>query len=801
MSLGGLLAMSSVPNPSVEAGEAALQGGDFEEAIAQFEGVCEVELDAGLVKRARQALVVAYCRCGRPGDAIALCHRLIQAPSADTAWASQTLADLIERFPEANTLGLIPVRPQRRQNRRSREARNSSPPVPRTTAPPASGSLMATDSALGAAPTVFVPGRQWRNAERARKWKGLKKPKLWKLAVLQLLGAIALFYWVRFSLAWAMATLNALLVALPFFNPIQLLYRDPAPFLLVLFFLLFVASPWVLDVLLKQFYGLEPFSVPKLARDYPEAAKVVQKMTQQKQLPRPRLGILPTRAPVAMTYGHLPRTARIVISEGLLEQLEDEELAVVLAYQISQIIHRDLMFLSGAIAFLQIPFTLYWQVAYWGEHFAQWLEAKSAPRPIPPPLGQFFSGVILWTTTILASFFYTGYWLWHIPLLWVSRARVYYSDRLAAEYMGNPNALERAILKIAIGTARSIQQNQQTSFLLEGFDLLMPVGHRQAVNIGSLPDKTPFSEVLTWDCSNPYRHWLILTHSHPLIGDRLYLLNRYANYWNLPPEIDLPIYIPPARTLKEKIIKLARSYKALPILQSAVLSALFFGLLARSLFWIAGFLNQTLLSRWLSGSGLIWMYNADNRALVQACLLFAFSLSIIIWINGYFPDIRISPTRNEPRLQDLLSNPKAVPPKSQGVKLTGTLIGREGTSNQLLQDLLLQTPTGTIKLHFFTKLGPFGNLFWGLQAPLLRLRWQPWQRFCDRYLPLHPHPQTLINREVTVTGWFRRGSPPWIDVDIIRTSDAKITRSGYPVWVTGLAIVAALWGSWLIWQA
>lgn len=792
--------MTSVPHPSFAAGEAAFRAGDYEEAIAHFEGVCAVEIDTNLVSRAQQALVVAYCECDRAEDAIALCHRLVQDPTPETAWATQTLADLIQRYPEANTLGLVPVRQKIPKKRKIGQNEIFPPASP---SPPSSQSLIPATSPQDVAPTIFVPGRQWRNAERATKWKRLKKPKLWKLGMMQLVSAIAFFYVVRFSLEWTMESINAILVALPLFNPIQLFYRDPTAFIIGFFVILWVASPWLLDWLLMQFYGLERFSVAKLSSEYPEAAKVIQKMTQQKKLPRPQLGILPTRAPVAMTYGTLPRTARIVISQGLLEMLEDQELAVIYAAQMAQIINQDFIFASGAIALLQIPFTLYWQISRWGERGSERLQDAKRPQFIPQLLWKVLPNVLLWTSAIAASLFYGFYWLWRVPLLWMSRGRVYYSDRLAAEYMGNPNALTRAILKVATGMAEQIQQQRQTSWLLEGFDLLMPVGHRQALSIGSIPHKTPFAEVLAWECTNPYRHWLALVNSHPLVGDRIYLLNRYANYWQLSPEIDLPVFVPPARTLKEKLVKLKNSYQALPILQSAVLSALFFGFLARGIFWGLGLLNERVLSHWMSGSGLIWMYNANNGAIVRACILFAFSLSIIVWINGYFPNVRISPTRNEPRIQDLISNPKAVPPKSQGVRLTGQLIGREGMSNWLMQDLILQTATGSIKLHFFSKLGPIGNLFWGLQAPLLFLgRWlSPLKVFCDRYLPLYPRPDEFCDREVTVTGWFRRGSTPWIDVDTIRTSDRKMVRSGYPVWVTGLAIVAALWGTWLIWNA
>jgi len=870
--------MTSVPNPSLEAGQAALQRGDYEEAIAQFEGICEVELDPTLIARAQQALVVAYCKGDRATEAIALCHGLVQTPE-DYPWAVKTLEDLLKRYPEANTLGLVPVKEKPPSRRRRRQPSQTSPDLPSTPQAGIEQSLVpASDSAVGeASPTVFVPGRLWRNAERATKWKRMKKPKLRSGTVLQwaILGAVPLFFALRFAIAWAMATINWILLWLPFLEPLsflqgnppdwlvgvlvalffalpgimdglqwklwclqitsaialftvanfsvewamtaindllnwlpllqplQLFYRDPEYGLMTLGVLLFATSPWVLDGVLKYGYGMERFSVPKLAAQYPESAKVLQKMTRQKKMPIPQLGLLPTNAPISMTYGNRPKTARIVVSQGLLEQLEDEELAVLYATQVAQIINGDFAFLSGAIACLQIPFILYWQISHWGERGCDDLKTRECPRRIPAPIWNAFPVMLRWTSAILASCCYGFYWLWRVTLLWVSRQRLYYSDRLAAEYMGNPNALSRALLKTAMGTAAVLKQQQRTNWLLEGFDLLLPIGHRQALSLGSIPDKTPFSEVLTWECTNPYRQWLALTNSHPLIGDRLYLLNRYANFWQLPPEIDLPTLIPPARTLKQRLAKLKNSYQALPILQSAVLSGLIFGILFRSLFWLAGFLNEFVISRWVSGSGIIWLYNANNDAIVSACILAAFSLSIIVWINGYFPDIRILPTRNEPRLQDLISNPKAVPPKSPGVRMTGKLIGRKGLSNWLMQDLILETSTGSIKLHFFTKLGPFGNLFWHLQQPLFwlcrGLSLRKLGAFVQKYTPLYPRPDKFIGREVTVIGWFRRGSTPWIDVDTIRTPDKNMVQSGYPVWVTGLAVVAAIRSAYLFW--
>jgi cell division inhibitor SulA len=52
--------MTSVPNPSLDAGQRALKQGNYSVAIAHLEGVCETELDDSLVARASQELVRAY---------------------------------------------------------------------------------------------------------------------------------------------------------------------------------------------------------------------------------------------------------------------------------------------------------------------------------------------------------------------------------------------------------------------------------------------------------------------------------------------------------------------------------------------------------------------------------------------------------------------------------------------------------------------------------------------------------------------------------------------------------------------
>ena len=826
-----------ISEPSFQAGQDAFRQGDYETAIAHFQGTIEIELDPQILTSTRQSLVLAYWRSNRQQDAIAFCQELARDPE-ENPWAAKTYQDLVLRYRKQS-----PPRSHPLEDRKQATGKRQLPTA-----------YQSPSEAAAAA--VFVSGREWRNAERAKTWKRLKAPQEWKFWLRGAIAALILFWVVRGSLDWGMDLINYLLVKLPLVQPIQLLYRDPTLILFLALLILFAVSTWLLDGLFKYFYKLEPFKFSQLASRYPETAKVLQQLATQYKISRPQLGLLPTNAPFALAYGNLPRNARIVVSDALLEQLEDDELATIIALHFSQIVKRDFIFFSGAIALLQIPFTLYWQIAKWGE--------KLSDR-IPSAYPQFISLLLRWVSGLGATLFYGAYSLWRLPLLYFSRQRLYYSDRLAAEFTGNPNALSRALLKIAVGIAKQIEQRQETIWILEGFDLLMPVGYRQALSVGSLPDKTPFADVLAWECTNDYRYWLGLFESHPLIGDRIYLLNRYANFWQLSLEIDLPTLIKPkekqrrfkieeffclfltlylgyltswidwdrglqqsiysiifiiitlfltARLQKYKDIlvlllvvlsyengmnlvsifiiflaillldnqlnieKLKNSYKALPLLQSSLLFGLLFGLTARISLWTLG-LASDYLSAWVRFPlwRLIWLYNNVNPFL-DACILAAFSFCVIAWINDYFPNIRISPTRKDPRIEDLLSNPKSLPPSDRGIRLTGQLMGRKGISNWLAQDLMLKTSTGSIRLNFVSKLGALGNLF-----------------------PMSIRPEQFCDRKVTISGWFRRGSVPWIDVDEIHTTGAKSIRSGYPVWVTILAVLAALWSAWSIWNA
>jgi Zn-dependent protease with chaperone function len=590
----------------------------------------------------------------------------------------------------------------------------------------------------------------WRQAERAKNWKPVGKIDVALLISTQVVTAIALF-WVMQKLVYlSMLTPLRVLGAIPFLKVRYVLFDPPVWPILIFLAVLFIASRWLLDALLTIIYGLQPLSLSKLGNYSPETVQSLNRFCRQRRLPMPALGILPTAAPVSFSYGCIPQVTRLVVSQGLLDQLADDEIAAIYASEIGHIGYWDVPLMSLMMAVIQIPYTVYQLVAEWGNR-------QSAP-------------VLRVLASWVASLSYGLYWLLRWIGLWLSRQRTYNSDRVSANLTGNPNGLTRALLKIAIGTAKEVEQQGQTSYLLEGFDLMTPLGHHLATPLGSVYPHVPLKAVLAWDLTNPYRHWLSISNSHPPTGDRLHRLASYARQWRLGTELDLDQSQQSPVRQRQSVLT-SQQWRTL-LLQGAPFVGLGFGLaLAFSLSligWVGLRLNLNQIS---------WLYG--DPTVLRGLPLIGFSLGTFIRINPFFPDIKLPAARTPESspLVGFLKDPATVPVDSLPVRLEGKLLGRPGISNVLSQDLLLQTSTGLVWLHCFSPLGPLGNLLFQDV------------RFTD-----------FIQQEIAATGWFRRGATFWIDVDTLRTAGGRTSRSNHPLWSTILAVVTATLGIYTIFR-
>ncbi len=770
----------------LEAGLAAIKQGNYPQAIQQLERYLVTQ--AGALEqpdsiKARMWLATVYMRSGRPKKAIAVCQHLNDSPNPKIRkWASQTLEEVEQRYPTvgetnseaeqtADLAGFVPLQAETQGTRSvfvpptpsttTQPSVNSSgypPPInPRSASSVHQPTATSTQKTSAATPAPTV----WRSAGRSQRWQSLNRLNPARLQWAEIATPIVLFLLISsvFAVSNGIGLLWFRFVTsvLRWSRPIPSLEIPVVQILLVLGGL-FVASPWLLDALLKGLYNLHPLSTHTLGGYSPESHRVIQRFCQQHKMLMPRLGVVPTQAPLAFTYGSLRRFSRIVVSQGLLDQLADDEIAAIYAGELGHILHWDFSLMTWVTVITQIPYALYWKAAEAGD----WLWARSALRKRNSRVMAALLGIGADLLAIGSALSYSVYWLLRWSGLWLSKQRVIYSDRAACNLTGNPNGLIRALVKSTIATAQTIQRDSKTDYLLEGFDLLTPVSYRSAISVGSVYPHTSLNSLLAWDLVNPDRGWLVLNNSHPLMGDRLHRLTRYALHWQLEPELDIE---PP-----ESVHRNWRSF----LLQGAPFLGIAVGYLVAQVVWFAAQIAYQFGAQQIS-----WL--ASDYNLFLGFMMIGLGIGILLRFNSFFPDLKNlessrSPSQDESNslsLVDLLTEPNALPIDRQPTRLEGTLLGRTGIANWLGQDLLLQTSNGLIKLHYLSPMGAIGSL-----------------------LPQVTRPADLVGQSVGVTGWFRRGATPWIDMDTIH-SGGRISRSGHQVWSTLLASTVILLGLFL----
>lgn len=163
----------------------------------------------------------------------------------------------------------------------------------------------------------------------------------------------------------------------------------------------------------------------------PELYDLVADLANRADLPMPKLCLVPTQTPNAFATGRNPEHATVAVTQGIMEILDRDELAGVIAHELTHIKNRDTLTqavagtLGGAVTFLGRMLTF---GALYGP-------VSRDNRQGGNPLGVLF---LIFIAPISAS----------IIQLAISRTREFSADRGAATITGNPLALANALQKL-----------------------------------------------------------------------------------------------------------------------------------------------------------------------------------------------------------------------------------------------------------------------------------------------------------------------------------------------------------------
>jgi len=430
--------------------------------------------------------------------------------------------------------------------------------------------------------------------------------------------------------------------------------------------LVFFLSPFLMDLTQHWLYGTRWVSLDDIRRHSPESASVIEQVCADKQLKQPNLGLIDDQNPTAFTYGSLPDTARLVVSQGLFTYLDDDEAATVYAHELGHIVHWDFALMTLGSTLVQIMFLIY----IFGQrmsHDGGDSKAKDAAQGV----------------ALAAYIFYlVGTYL----MLYLSRTREYFADHFAAEVTGNPNGLSRALVKIAYGIVEEAEKSEEPSRLLQGtralgiYDAKAATSTGTAYRVAASPER--IGRVFLWDLFNPWGWWTELNSTHPLTGKRVRALSTYAEQLGLDIEFDM------GRVVQEgKRLNRSRLYGHFA-LDVVIYMANILGLI---------------------GGAILGLLSGNPVGILSGALI-GFGIGTLVRAIVMFPDFNNAPTKD---VLTLMSDPYASPLRGKPAKLDGKLIGRGDAGYQFGSDLKLQDKTGMLFLRYSSRFGPIGNFLFG----------------------------------------------------------------------------------------
>ncbi|MBI5242720.1 MAG: M48 family metalloprotease [Elusimicrobia bacterium] len=515
----------------------------------------------------------------------------------------------------------------------------------------------------------------------------------------------------------------------------------------------FLIGPWLMDMSLGWFHRFEWVAPERLAKNL---KPFLERLCIEARIPMPRCGIIDDGSPNAFTYGHTPSNARLVLTRGLAETLDEEELKAVAAHEVGHIVHWDMAVMTLAALVPAVLYLVYRFCMRMGR-------VKSSGRGKGNPLP--FIG--------LAAFLL--YFVTEYVVLFLSRTREFYADRFSGEALRAPGRLASALVKIAYGLAgrRPSSARPSSQALREAgeggrrepkedgekkdasnlrrsegldesagliaaralgiFDSVSARGLVAASLIGGAPsagqsaDGTARGEnglragpvggrlsrenitaAMQWDLWNPWAGFYELKSTHPLPAKRIEALGRQAESMG-----------------KEAFVR--------------------FDLKRPESYWDEFLVDVLVIF-------LPWLM----ALLAAAGALYApgmppwYVCAAGMWAAGYLVRTRFSYPPGpamEASAASLLKQVKVSAIRGIRVKLSGKIIGRGIPGYLFSEDLVMQDATGFLFLDYKQPMALFEWIF-ALGAA-----------------------QRLVGQEVSVEGWYRRAPVPYLELR--RVSDSQ----------------------------
>ncbi|MCX7793757.1 MAG: zinc metalloprotease HtpX [Thermodesulfovibrionales bacterium] len=201
---------------------------------------------------------------------------------------------------------------------------------------------------------------------------------------------------------------------------------------------------WFSDKIVLRMYGARQVS----EAEAPELYSIVRSLAQRAGLPMPKVYIIDADQPNAFATGRNPKHGAVAVTTGIMRLLDRNELAGVIAHELSHIKNRDILVstiaatIAGAISYLA-------QMAQWAMIFGGRRDDDEGGNPL--------AALVMMIVAPIAAM---------LVQLAVSRTREYGADSGGAKIVGNPLYLANALKKLHYASQRiPLEANPATSHM------------------------------------------------------------------------------------------------------------------------------------------------------------------------------------------------------------------------------------------------------------------------------------------------------------------------------------------------
>lgn len=276
---------------------------------------------------------------------------------------------------------------------------------------------------------------------------------------------------------------------------------------IIILILQFLISPWLTDLSMKWFYKAKfDYSIPEYLNSF------IKEECEKYNIKNLKIGYIDDGAPNAFTYGRTKKSARIILTRGIFELLNENEVKAVVGHEIGHIVHMDMLVMTAVQI---VPLVLYAIYQMLVENDSDDDKGKAQ-----------IVGFIAYILYIICQYI----------ILWLSRTREYYADSFAIYETKSTKYLAEALVKIGFGLSTNVSKVSKNNTLgifdsKAGKSLAITTMSEGAVS------KDNIKNAMKWEMWNPWAKWFELNSTHPLISKRLLAISNKAKEFNEEPYI------------------------------------------------------------------------------------------------------------------------------------------------------------------------------------------------------------------------------------------------------------------------